>query len=145
LQFILSDNTKFPKTGIGASTGINYQSDLTFYKKVFIKSQDDQPKWIEYVLKKWNEKVFPNVVKDTHLPAENNAEEAQDPDNHLTDHLMQLRLEEDPVDSSEEDFPTQATLDDEHYSDFNEMPSTLYVHLIIILPNPAKMLRSTTA
>lgn len=92
-------------------------------------------------MKKWNEEVFPNAAEDTHLPAEghgNDEEEAQDPDNHLTNHLMRLRLEDDPVDSSEssskEEISTPQVVDDddddEHCFDIVEMPSTvtLYVY-----------------
>jgi hypothetical protein len=58
---------------------------------------------------------------------------------------MRLRLEDDPVDSSEnssqEEFPDQDN--EQHYSDhdINEIPSAMYVHLIMIFisPNPAKI------
>ena len=112
---------------------------------MFIESQDEQPTWIAYVLKKWNEEVFPNVVQGTHLSVEgqgNNAEEApgQNAADHLTNHLMRLRVEDDPVDSSasnsEEEFP--ALDDEQRCPDIGEIPSLRlsmsapYVHFTIM-------------
>ena len=78
--------------------------------------------------------MFPNAAETTHLPAEgqgNDGEETQDPDNHLTNHLMRLRLEGDPVDSSESSSKEEiSTLDNEHcFESFDivEMPSATYV------------------
>ena len=87
-RFLLSDDTEFSGTGMGAKSRFNYLNDGEYYKRILVDFRESQPDWIDRLYKKWNNDIFPNVdaaAAQDPVPAD------QVPSDHDVDELRELR------------------------------------------------------